>query len=80
MRRRTGATLPPPELMTPPPIPTGVDPVEALLAWRAAYDQWRTDRAAWVAVGGEWPGGEEQRELQEAMAMPDEPFDPAVDL
>ncbi|WP_264016572.1 hypothetical protein, partial [Mycobacterium heckeshornense] len=46
--------------------------------WRAAYDQWRADRTAWVAGGGEWPGGEKQRELQEAFAMPDEPWDEPI--
>jgi hypothetical protein len=44
--------------------------------WRAtmAYTAWAAARAAWVATGGVWPDGEDQRALQEAIATPDEPF------
>ncbi|MGH3967731.1 MAG: hypothetical protein ACRDTV_06340 [Mycobacterium sp.] len=78
MRRRIDVSAPPVGLLTPPPapypIPPGVDPKTVLLAWRAAYDEWIAERAAWVAAGGVWPGGEDQRELQESAATPNEPF------
>jgi hypothetical protein len=48
--------------------------------WRPtrAYEAWRAARAAWVAAGGIWPGGEGQREVHEAICWPDEPFDPST--
>jgi hypothetical protein len=54
--------------------PADIDPRDA---WRStrAHEVWCAARAAWVAAGGVWPGGEGQRELGEAVVMPDEPFD-----
>ncbi len=45
--------------------------------WRAtrAWQAWKAARAAWVAGGGEWPGGEDQREQEETARWPDEPFE-----
>jgi hypothetical protein len=73
-RRRLPADVPPPELVTfDPPVCPG-DP------WAAtrAHQAWCAARAASVAAGGVWPGGEDQRELQEAMCIPDEPWDCSV--
>lgn len=82
MRPRVDVSAPPVELLTPPPAPypiwPGVDPAAALRAWRAAFDDWRRERAAWAAAGGVWPGGEDQRELAEALETPDEAFPASV--
>ena len=45
--------------------------------WRPtrAHERWRVARAAWVAAGGAWPGGEDQRTHEETVCWPDEPFD-----
>ncbi len=76
-RRATAVGEPPAELLSPPPapypIPPGTDPRSALLAWRAAYDEWIGERAAWVAAGGVWPDGT-GGEIVEAVAVPDEPI------
>jgi hypothetical protein len=52
-------------------------PGSAAAIWRPtrAHERWRAARAAWVAAGGVWPGGEHQRRSEEAASMPDEPFD-----
>jgi hypothetical protein len=80
---RVDVSAPPVELLTPPPVPypirPGVDPAAALRAWRAAFDEWRGERAAWVAAGGVWPGGGDQRELAEALETPDEPWHGLLD-
>lgn len=54
-------------------IPSGSesDPWAPTLGHRA----WCAARAEWVAAGGVWPGGEGQREMQEAILTPDEPWD-----
>lgn len=63
MKRKVPASSrPPPELLT-------FDPEH----W--THEAWCSARAAWVAAGGAWPGGEDQRELREAMITPDEPWD-----
>ena len=77
VRIKRPAHAPPRELLTfdvarwaPPGIGPG-DP------WRPtrAHEAWVAARSAWVAAGGVWPGGEGQREVQDAIAMPDEPLD-----
>lgn len=67
---------PPPRLASFNPrdwIATGAesDPWAPTLGHRA----WCQARAEWVAAGGVWPGGENAREMQEAILMPDEPWD-----
>lgn len=76
MKRRVAAGSPPPELASFNPrnwIPAGAeaDPFAPTLGHRA----WCQARAEWVAAGGIWPGGDGQRELQEAILTPDEPWD-----
>ena len=56
----------------------GRRPRGGFAAWRAAFDDWRRERAAWAAAGGVWPGGEDQRELAEALETPDEAFPASV--
>lgn len=79
VRRRVAAGSPPEELFRFDPrawIPAGAesDPFAASLG----HSAWRQARAEWVAAGGNWPGGEGQREMQEAILTPDEPFDGKV--
>ncbi len=40
-----------------------------------AHEAWCAARAAWVAAGGTWPTGDDQREFEEAAYTPDEPWD-----
>lgn len=75
MRRRTGDAIPPRALLVTPAEPADGD----LAVWAADFEAWRSARAAWVAAGGVWPGGEDQREFEEAIAVPDEPYQ-AADL
>jgi hypothetical protein len=75
--KRPAHASPPPELLTFDVerwAPAGVDRDDP---WRPtrAHKAWCAARAAWVAAGGVWPGGQGQREMQEAIATPDEPFD-----
>lgn len=63
--------------------------VPAGLAWSdfaadanlfVAFARWQQARRDWIAVGNEWPGGEDvmqQQELTVAITLPDEPFTPA---
>lgn len=75
--KRPAMHTPPPELLVfdagrwAPADVAAADPRRPTRAWEA----WRAARAAWVDAGGVWPGGENQREMQEAIAGPDEPFD-----
>lgn len=71
MRRRAAST-PPPELLAAPMRPADGD----LGVWAAAYRAWCAARLEWVEAGGVWPGGEDQRQIQEAIATPDEPVPP----
>ena len=79
MKRRQSTTgTPPPELVGFNPrdwIAAGAesDPWAPTLGHKA----WCAARAEWVAAGGIWPGGDGQREIQEAILTPDEPFDPS---
>jgi hypothetical protein len=50
------------------------DPWAATEAWWA----WCAARQAWVDGGGLWPPGEGQREMQQAIACPDEPWDESL--
>jgi hypothetical protein len=77
-RRTKTGPVPPPELVdfdvetwAPSDCPAD-DP------WRPtwAHETWRGARAAWVAAGGIWP--DDQREMQEAIVTPDEPWRPEV--
>ncbi|MGB8382745.1 MAG: hypothetical protein WCG47_16125 [Dermatophilaceae bacterium] len=78
MRRRVdAAAVPPSELLVFhsdrwAPVGNRDDP------WSAtrAHEAWRAARAAWVAAGNAWPSDEDQRELEEAMCTPDEPWSP----
>lgn len=67
-KRRASSSAPPPALLTAPTRPPNGD----LAAWAAAYGAWRAARVAWAAAGGVWPGGEDQRQTEEAIATPDE--------
>lgn len=44
--------------------------------WRAtaAHNAWCAARAAWASTS-RWPTGDDQRGIEEAITMPDEPFD-----
>jgi hypothetical protein len=72
--KRPAHASPPPELLTLAPARREGDP------WAAtrAHEAWCAARAAWVAAGGAWPGGEGQREVQEAISTPDEPWDESL--
>jgi hypothetical protein len=72
--KRPSHASPPPELLLFDPPHCEGDP------WAAtrAYEAWCAARAAWVAAGGTWPCGEGQREVQEAISTPDEPWDESL--
>lgn len=79
MKRRVRADAPPARLATFNPadwIPVGA----AMDPWAPtrAHQAWCAARADWVAAGRAWPGGEGQRDMQEAIAVPDQPFDGKV--
>jgi hypothetical protein len=44
--------------------------------WRPtrAHEAWCAARRQWLAAGNEWPSGEDQRQAEEIVVMPDEPF------
>jgi hypothetical protein len=76
--KRTAATTPPPELLAFDPdrwaLPgSELDPRRATKAHAA----WCAARATWGSTR-HWPRGEDQREIEEAIAMPDEQFDSAI--
>jgi hypothetical protein len=64
------AGLPPPELLT---FDVEFDPRDPWSATRA-HQAWCAARADWVAAGNVWP--DDQRELHEALCMPDQPWAP----
>jgi hypothetical protein len=73
--KRPAATTPPPELLTFDPD-RWAPPDSDRDPWRAtkAHEAWCAARASWSSTRP-WPTGEDQREFEEAIATPDEPFD-----
>jgi hypothetical protein len=75
-RRVDAADAPPPQLVVFDPDDWSMGHRDDPWGPTRAHQAWRAARAAWVAAGNAWPSGDDQRELEEAMCTPDEPWSP----